>query len=121
MSLIEIDMDNEAEGVESDIEAEPLLEEADRIVASSAPEFHECLPATDKDWRLCVRLCSGAENGPVGRGLQDDAEIDSTQQLESLDEAFAAFALVPDRAAAKKVSAGSAVFPHFPSIRTQPA
>ena len=38
VSLIEIDTDNEAEGVEPDIEADPLLEEADRIsVASSAP------------------------------------------------------------------------------------
>ena len=59
VSLIEVDTDNEAEGVEPDIEAEPLLEEADRIsVASSAPEFQE------------------PENGPVGRGLQDDAEIE---------------------------------------------
>ena len=48
--LIEVDTDNEAECIEPDIEAEPLLEEADRIsVASSAPEFHECLPATDED------------------------------------------------------------------------
>ena len=48
--LIEVDTDNEAECIESDIKAEPLLEEADRIsVASSAQEFHECLPATDED------------------------------------------------------------------------
>ena len=79
VSLIEIDMDNEAEGVEPDIEAEPLLEEADRIsVASSAPEFHECLPATDEDAARLGFVSAFApepENGPVGRGLQDDAEM----------------------------------------------
>ena len=54
--------------------------------------------------RLCVRLCS--ENGPVGRGLQDDAEIEEDLDpavLKSLDEAVAALALVPGRAAAKEV------------------
>ena len=30
--LIEVDTDNEAECIEPDIESEPLLEEADRIV-----------------------------------------------------------------------------------------
>ena len=109
VSLIEIDTDNEAEGVEPDIEAEPLLEEADRIsVASSAPEFHEptrygrgCGSA-----RLCVSFAPEPENGPVGRGLQDDAEIEEDLDpavLESLDKAVAALALVPDRAAAKEV------------------
>ena len=46
------------------------------------------------------------ENGPVGRGLQDDAEIEEDLDpavLESLDEAVAALALVPDMAAAKEV------------------
>ena len=110
VSLIEIDTDNEAEGVEPDIEAEPLLEEADRIsVASSAPEFHECLPATDEDAARLGFVSAFApepENGPVGRGLQDDAEIEEDLDpavLESLDEAVAALALVPDRAAAKEV------------------
>ena len=110
VSLIEIDMDNEAEGVEPDIEAEPLLEEADHIsVASSAPEFHECLPATDEDAARLGFVSAFApepENGPVGRGLQDDAEIEEDLDpavLESLDEAVAALALVPDRAAAKEV------------------
>ena len=102
VSLIEIDTDHEAEGVEPDIEAEPLLEEADRIsVASSAPEFHECLPATDED-----AAWLGFVNGPVGRSLQNDAEIEEDLDpavLESLDEAVAALALVPDRAAAKEV------------------
>ena len=98
------------EGVEPDIEAEPLLEEADRIsVASSAPEFHECLPATDEDAARLGFVSAFApepENGPVGRGLQDDAEIEEDLDpavLESLDEAVAALALVPDRAAAKEV------------------
>ena len=107
VSLIEIDTDNEAEGVEPDIEADPLLEEADRIsVASSAPEFHECLPATDEDAARLGFVSAFApepENGPVGRGLQDDAEIEEDLDpavLESLDEAVAALALVPDRAAA---------------------
>ena len=106
VSLIEIDTDNEAEGVEPDIEAEPLLEEADRIsVASSAPEFHECLPATDEDADRLGFVSAFApepENGPVGRGLQDDAEIEEDLDpavLESLDEAVAALALVPNRAA----------------------
>ena len=105
-----IDTDNEAEGVEPDIEAEPLLEEADRIsVASSAPEFHECLPATDEDAARLGFVSAFApepENGPVGRGLQDDAEIEEDLDpavLESLDEAVAALALVPDRAAVKEV------------------
>ena len=46
------------------------------------------------------------ENGPVGRGLQDDAEIEEDLDpavLESLDKAVAALALVPDMAAAKEV------------------
>ena len=97
-------------GVEPDIEAEPLLEEADRIsVASSAPELHECLPATDEDAARLGFVSAFApepENGPVGRGLQDDAEIEEDLDpavLESLDEAVAALALVPDRAAAKEV------------------
>ena len=80
VSLIEVDTDNEAEGIEPDIEAEPLLEEAGRIsVASSAPEFHECLPATDEDAARLGFVSAFApepENGPVGRGLQDDAEIE---------------------------------------------
>ena len=83
VSLIEIDTDTEAEGVEPDIEAEPLLEEADRIsVASSAPEFHECLPATDEDAARLGFVSAFApepENGPVGRGLQDDAEIEEAR------------------------------------------
>ena len=108
VSLIEIDTDNEAEGVEPDIEADPLLEEADRIsVASSAPEFHECLPATEEDAaRLGFVSAFAPQNGPVGRGLQDDAEIEEDLDpavLESLDEAVAALALVPDGAAAKEV------------------
>ena len=78
VSWIEVDTDNEAEGIEPDIEAEPLLEEADRI----------------------VRLCSGAGKCPVGRGLQEDLD---PAVLESLDEAVAALALVPDMAAAKEV------------------
>ena len=105
--LIEVDTDNEAECIEPDIEAEPLLEEADRI--SVAPEFHECLPATDKDAARLGFVSAFApepENGPVGRGLQDDAEIEEDLDpavLESLDEAVAALALVADMAAAKEV------------------
>ena len=96
VSLIEVDTDTEAEGIEPDIEAEPLLEEADCIsVASSAPEFHECLPATDEDAARLGFVSAFApepENGPVGRGLQDDAEIE-----EDLDPAVAGLALVPNR------------------------
>ena len=78
--MIEINTDNEAEGVEPDIKADPLLEEADRI--SAAPEFHECLPATDEDAArlgFVSAFASEPENGPVGRGLQDDAEIATRQ------------------------------------------
>ena len=84
VSLIEIDTDNEAEGVEPDIEADPLLEEADRIsVASSAPEFHECLPATDEDAARLGFVSAFApepENGPVGRGPMRKLRKTSTRQ-----------------------------------------
>ena len=82
VSLIEIDTDNEAEGVEPDIEAEPLLEEADRIsVASSAPEFHECLPATDEDAARLGFVSAFApepENGPVGAACRTMRKLRKT-------------------------------------------
>ena len=82
VSLIEVDTDNEAEGIEPDIEAEPLLEEADRIsVASSAPEFHECLPATDEDAARLGFVSAFApepENGPVGAACRTMRKLRKT-------------------------------------------
>ena len=56
------------------------------------------------------------ENGPVGRGLQDDAEVEEDLDpavLESLDEAIAALALVLDMAAAIPFPAAGQSFADF--------
>ena len=111
--LGQLDTDSETEGPTPEPAPEadraPHLQAVDAVSVSSTEEFQDCLPATEAEalkLGYATAFCPGPADCPVGRGHQDNAEIDDDLDpgtLSALDEFAARLAVIPDMTQAKEV------------------